>query len=121
MDPRLVSNVLQQLRMRNAAEGAFRGITADYQALLQQCMELAVRPHVVLVERGWHAAWAWELWRSPLPWCRASYFTCKLVSRRLCPLSHAQWLLVTLAGAKRAAREGGARAAGRELESAGRR
>ena len=42
VDPRLVSSILAQLRARNAAECAFRGITADYQALLRQCMELAV-------------------------------------------------------------------------------
>ncbi len=42
--PHLVSNILGQLRMRNATECAFRTITADYQALLQQCMEQAVSP-----------------------------------------------------------------------------
>ena len=42
VDPRLVSSILAQLRTRNAAECAFHGITADYQALLRQCMELAV-------------------------------------------------------------------------------
>lgn len=82
MDPRLVSTVLQQLRTRNAAEGAFRGITADYQALLRQCMELVVRPHVALVKRGWRAACAEDLWRSPLPWCLTSHCMCKLVVRR---------------------------------------
>lgn len=55
VDPRMVSNVLQQLRSRTAAEGAFRGITADYQALLQQGMELAVRPGAVFVKHGWRA------------------------------------------------------------------
>ncbi|KAK9845276.1 hypothetical protein WJX81_001992 [Elliptochloris bilobata] len=43
VDPRLVSNILTQLRMRNAAECAFRGITTDYQALLKRSLELAVR------------------------------------------------------------------------------
>lgn len=42
VDPRLVSSILAQLRTRNAAECAFHGIAADYQALLRQCMELAV-------------------------------------------------------------------------------
>ena len=106
MDPRLVSTVLQQLRTRNAAEGAFRGITADYQALLQQCMELVVRPHMLLVKQGWQAAW--DLWHSPLPWCLTSWALRRLRAAFLCSF----YLLWMLAGAQRAAREGSTRAAG---------
>ena len=55
VDPRLVSSILAQLRTRNAAECAFHGITADYQALLRQCMELAVGVKQPCVLQSMHA------------------------------------------------------------------
>lgn len=83
VEPVLASHTIGQLRARNAAEGYFSGIIADYQTLLTRNRELQVRHAVNLTHTACrlslclHRRWkrrlrampdaAWEFWCLPCP------------------------------------------------------